>query len=101
MRTGAADPRRDAFGAEGANVNFYGPTNVTTPPVEDIYWVISVTSPGGPEGVTQVDRRFEFRGECASIRAWTCYESAERHGMKVRVEKVRPRIELPTRLVSA
>ena len=75
--------------------------NLTTPPVEDIYWVISVTSPGGPEGMTQVHRRFEFRGECASIRAWACYESAERHGMTVRVEKVRPRIDLSARLVSA
>lgn len=74
---------------------------MTTLSVEDIYWVIYVTSPGGPEGVTQVDRRFEFRGDCASIRAWNCYESAERHGMKVRVEKVRPRIDLSRRLVAA
>jgi hypothetical protein len=69
--------------------------------LDDIYWVISVTSPGGSGGVTQVDRRFEFRGESASIRAWNCYESAERHGMRVRVEKVRPRIELSSRLISA
>jgi len=75
--------------------------NVTSPPIQDIYWVISVTSPGQPGGVQRVDRRFEFRGEYASIRAWNCYESAERHGMTVRVEKVRARIDLSTRLVSA
>jgi hypothetical protein len=75
--------------------------NATTPSVEDMYWIIYVTSPAEPQGVTQVDRRFEFRGESASIRALTCYESAERHGMKVRVEKVRSRIESSARLVSA
>jgi hypothetical protein len=70
-----------------------------TSTIGDIYWVISVTSPGAPDGVTQVDRRFEFRGECASIRAWNCFASAERHGMKVRVEKVRPRDPVPNRMV--
>lgn len=75
--------------------------NLIEAPLQDIYWVLYVTSPGEPEGVTRVDRRFEFRGDGASIRAWNCYASAERHGMKVRVEKVRPRAELWTRLVSA
>jgi hypothetical protein len=75
--------------------------NATIPSVEDIYWVISVTSPGGPDGVTRVDRRFEFRGECASIRAWNCYASAERCGMSVRVEKVRPTSRVGSHLVSA
>jgi hypothetical protein len=53
-----------------------------------MYWVISVTSPDTPEGVTRVDRRFEFRGEHATTRAWSCYASAERYGMRVRVERV-------------
>jgi hypothetical protein len=38
--------------------------------------------------VTRVDRRFEFRGEHATTRAWSCYASAERYGMRVRVERV-------------
>jgi hypothetical protein len=67
---------------------------------DDIYWVIYLTSPGEPEGVAQVDRRFEFRGDGASIAAWNCYASAERHGMRVRAEKVRPRTDLSGRLVS-
>lgn len=54
-------------------------------PTPETHWVISVTSPGEPEGVTRVDRRFEFRGEDASIQAWNCYSFAERHGMKSRV----------------
>lgn len=66
----------------------------------DIYWIVYVTSPGTPEGVTQVDRRFEFRGEGAGIRGWNCYEAAERHGLTVRAEKVRVKTEVPTRSFS-
>jgi hypothetical protein len=66
----------------------------------EVYWIVYVTSPGTPDGVTQVERRFEFRGEDAGIRGWNCYKTAEEHGLTVRAEKVRAWTEVASRPLS-
>ena len=66
-----------------------GPETPTLP--EGMYWVVYVSDalelPNGE--VSRVSRRFEFKGETASLRAWRCYQESKRNGFTARAEKVR------------
>jgi hypothetical protein len=60
----------------------------------EVYLVVYVTDPGLDTDEPDVrtsrhERRFEFRGEGASDRAFECYTSALKAGLKARAEKVR------------
>lgn len=54
------------------------------------YWIVEVREVGDIlAGISAYTKRFEFRGEDAPLRAWTCWAEATKHGMKASAERVR------------
>ena len=54
------------------------------------YWIVEVRELADlSAGIAGYTKRFEFRGEDAPLRAWTCWAEATRHGMKATAERVR------------
>jgi hypothetical protein len=54
----------------------------------DVYWAVTVTSPGG-DGVEPYTHRFEFHGEDAEQKAQDCRRNAKAAGMEAKIVKAK------------